>query len=76
MNASPRPGGSVRQIMLRVADTGVGIPKSNMDQLFDPFFTTKSHGTGLGLAVSYGIVHQRGGTIDVESEVGKDRFLR
>jgi len=60
-----------RQIMLRVADTGVGIPKANMDQLFDPFFTTKSHGTGLGLAVSYGIVRQRGGTINVESEVGR-----
>lgn len=65
------PSADQRQIVIRVADTGVGIPKSNMDQLFDPFFTTKSHGTGLGLAVSYGIVHQRGGTIDVESEVGK-----
>ncbi|MCX6564748.1 MAG: cache domain-containing protein [Candidatus Aminicenantes bacterium] len=65
------PSDDRRQIVLRVADTGVGIPKANMDLLFDPFFTTKSHGTGLGLAVSYGIVHQRGGTIDVESEVGK-----
>jgi len=71
LTIATRPGDDGRRIELRVADTGVGIPKSNMGQLFDPFFTTKSHGTGLGLAVSYGIVQQRGGTIEVESEVGK-----
>jgi two-component system NtrC family sensor kinase len=53
------------------SDTGVGIPKENFPKLFDPFFTTKSFGTGLGLAVSYGIIRQRGGTIDVQSEVGR-----
>jgi len=71
LTIATRPGDDGRRIELRVSDTGVGIPKSNMGQLFDPFFTTKSHGTGLGLAVSYGIVQQRGGTIEVESEVGK-----
>jgi len=53
------------------ADTGVGIPKENIPKLFDPFFTTKNFGTGLGLAVSYGIIRQRGGAIDVRSEVGR-----
>jgi two-component system NtrC family sensor kinase len=59
------------QIVIAFADTGVGIPKENIPKLFDPFFTTKSLGTGLGLAVSYGIVRQRGGTIEVRSEVGR-----
>lgn len=53
------------------SDTGVGIPKENIPKLFDPFFTTKNFGTGLGLAVSYGIIRQRGGAIDVRSEVGR-----
>ncbi|MGA2532654.1 MAG: cache domain-containing protein [Candidatus Aminicenantales bacterium] len=53
------------------SDTGVGIPGENLPKLFDPFFTTKSFGTGLGLAVSYGIILQRGGTIEVRSEVGR-----
>jgi two-component system, NtrC family, sensor kinase len=58
-------------IEISFADTGVGISKENIPRLFDPFFTTKSFGTGLGLAVSYGIIRQRGGTILVRSEVGK-----
>jgi two-component system NtrC family sensor kinase len=58
-------------VEIAFADTGVGISKENIPRLFDPFFTTKSFGTGLGLAVSYGIIRQRGGTILVRSEVGK-----
>jgi len=58
-------------IEITFADTGVGISKENIPRLFDPFFTTKSFGTGLGLAVSYGIIRQRGGTILVRSTMGK-----
>jgi two-component system NtrC family sensor kinase len=60
-----------RWIVVRVADTGVGIPKENVGRLFDPFFTTKSTGTGLGLAVSYGIIQQHDGKIEINSEVGR-----
>jgi len=60
-----------KYIEVLFADTGVGIPKENIHKLFDPFFTTKSSGTGLGLAVSYGIIQQHGGTIDIKSQIGR-----
>ncbi|TNE85312.1 MAG: response regulator [Deltaproteobacteria bacterium] len=58
---------------LFVEDTGAGIPASVLRHIFDPFFTTKDEhqGTGLGLAMCHGIVEEYGGTIDVESEVGR-----
>jgi two-component system NtrC family sensor kinase len=61
-----------RTISIKVADTGPGIPEGIMDKLFDPFFTTKEEGkgTGLGLPVTYGIIHKHGGSIKVRSKPG------
>jgi two-component system NtrC family sensor kinase len=49
----------------------MGIPREELNRVFDPFYTTKEKGTGLGLSVSYNIIKKMGGTINVESEVGK-----
>jgi two-component system, NtrC family, sensor kinase len=56
---------------IEVRDTGVGIPKENLERIFDPFFSTRPEGSGLGLAISHQIIHDHGGFISVESEVGK-----
>jgi two-component system NtrC family sensor kinase len=62
-----------RFVTLVFTDTGSGIPKESLGKVFEPFFTTKpaGKGTGLGLAVSYGIIKKHGGQILVESEEGK-----
>jgi signal transduction histidine kinase len=58
-------------VAISFADTGVGIPKENLDKLFEPLFTTKAKGIGLGLAVTKTLVEGHGGTIEVQSEVEK-----
>ncbi len=58
-------------VTVEVRDTGEGVAPELYERIFEPFFTTKGpQGSGLGLAVSYGIIHRHGGTIEVESEVG------
>ncbi len=62
-----------RWVHISIKDTGVGIPKKNLEKIFEPFFTTKAvgNGTGLGLSISFGIIESHKGTIQVHSEIGK-----
>jgi len=65
--------GPSQTMIITVADTGIGICKEDLEHIFEPFFTTKHEGkgTGLGLAVVYGIVERHGGSIAVQSEPNK-----
>ena len=67
-----RTTGREDDVSFEVTDTGCGIPESNLSKIFEPFFTTKQmgKGTGLGLAVTYGIVKMHTGSIEVTSNPG------
>jgi len=65
-------------VEIEITDTGSGIPRENLHRIFDPFFTTKSSGkgTGLGLSVSYGIIKEHSGKVDVRSTPDKGTSFR
>jgi two-component system NtrC family sensor kinase len=54
-----------------IADTGVGIPGENIEKIFEPLFTSKAKGIGLGMAISKTYVESHGGSIAVQSQIGK-----
>jgi len=58
-------------VLIRISDTGKGIPPAALEKIFEPFFTTKDKGTGLGLAIVFNIIMKHNGDIRAESEVGK-----
>lgn len=66
------------EVVIEISDTGIGIEPENLNKIYDPFFTTKGvgSGTGLGMAVSYGIVQEHSGSIVAESKVGKGTTFR
>jgi two-component system NtrC family sensor kinase len=73
-----RTGHDEKWAWIDIADNGCGIPADNMSRIFEPFFTTKpvGMGTGLGLSLSYGIIAQHGGKIEVSSQVGQGSTFR
>jgi signal transduction histidine kinase len=74
----PGQGSGPAQVAVSITDHGSGIPAEVLPHIFEPFFTTKPQGsgTGLGLEIVHRIVTQKfGGTIDVESQSGKTRFV-
>ena len=57
--------------IVKIQDTGKGIPEDDIMKIFDPFFSAKSDGVGLGLTLCYGIIVGHGGTIEVESKANQ-----
>ena len=70
--ASPRASNAAKKaVELRISDTGPGIPDEVRARIFEPFFTTKKTGTGLGLAVAYGIIERHHGEMRIDTARGR-----
>jgi two-component system, NtrC family, sensor kinase len=70
ISISTRPGPEGEFVLVEIADNGCGIPAENLSRIFEPFFSTKEKGTGLGLSVSFGIIENHQGRIEVFSLPG------
>jgi len=66
-----RHGAEAEEIVMRIADTGHGIPETQLPHIFDPFFTTREKGTGLGMAITHKILEDHRARIAVASRVGQ-----
>jgi two-component system sensor histidine kinase HydH len=62
---------SQRDVLIKIKDSGMGIPKANLSKIFQPYFSTKEKGTGLGLSIAHRVITDHKGKIEVESELGK-----
>jgi len=71
LSVSTSAEGNGGNIVIRISDTGCGIPESEINKIFSPFYTSKESGTGLGLSISYGMIKGHGGDIEVQSDQGK-----
>ena len=78
LTVSARNDPAQAQVVISVRDTGIGIPDDVLNKVFDPFFTTKpvGKGTGLGLSQVHGFAHQAGGTVGIDSALGRGTTIR
>ncbi|MCL4478024.1 MAG: ATP-binding protein [Deltaproteobacteria bacterium] len=65
-----------KNIFITIKDSGIGISEENLKKIFEPFFSTKEKGTGLGLAVVYGIISKHEGNVDIESKIGEGTTVK